>query len=190
MNSKIVIILTLCTIAIAKPKPGHEAPQPFVHTYNAPTFAKVAYPGPTVTKNVETYSAPSIEKTTTITRTITTPINAPNIASVHYDAPAAPVFAAAPVAHVAAVGYAGHGYAGHGFAGHGYAGAVAPFAAGFGFDGGIGGQTIYNAPSLGYNVGYGAPAVVAAPAVAAYAAPAFAPVAAYGAPAAVVKGRY
>ncbi|CAG7831890.1 unnamed protein product, partial [Allacma fusca] len=63
-----------------------------------------SYPGPTVTKSVETYSAPSIEKTTLITRTITAPLNAPPVKSVTYSAPAAPVaaVAAAPVAAVAA----------------------------------------------------------------------------------------
>lgn len=50
---QVVIVLALFTVAHSAPKPGQEAPPPKVHTYNVPSVAKVAYPGPTVTKNVE-----------------------------------------------------------------------------------------------------------------------------------------
>jgi len=76
MFSKVAVV-ALAIFAVAQA--GQEAPPAKAVTYNVPSVAKVSYPGPTVTKSVETYSAPSIEKTTLITRTITAPLNAPAV---------------------------------------------------------------------------------------------------------------
>jgi len=187
MYSKVAIFLALFAIAQAKPAPGVEAPPPKVHTYNIPSVAKVSYPGPHVTKSVETYSAPSIEKTTTITRTITAPLNAPNVQSVQYSAPAVPAYGG-PVAAYGGPVAAGIGYA-HGPAIGYAAGPAIGYAAGpvkgynvptlsLGFPaggpslaahtpgagyGGIGFATLYASPSLGYSLG-GPAAYAAAPA--------------------------
>lgn len=138
--------------------PSDDVPAPRSVTYNVPATSQVSYAGAGTHKSVETYSAPSIEKTTTITRTITAPINAPAERHVAYSAPSAPILRAAPVAFAAPAGFA------------------SPLSYG-GFGGGLGGiglATTYSAPSLGYSLG-GGPAVAyaAAPAVAYAAAPSY-----------------
>lgn len=167
MNSKVAIFVALFALAYAKPKPGQEAPPPKVHTYNVPSVAKVAYPGPQVTKSVETYSAPSIEKTTTITRTITAPLNAPNVQSVQYSAPAAPVVAA-PAAVAAPIAFGGPGIGGgFGYGAPGYGGfagyAAGPAFAGYAAGPAYGAVKGYSVPTLSL----GGPAV--GPSLAAYA---------------------
>jgi len=169
MIAKIAVVLAVIAVVHC----GEDAPPPKAHTYNVPVVSKVSYPGPAQTKSVETYSAPSIEKTTTITRTITAPINAPAERQVAYSAPAAPVLRsagyapalAAPLGFASPLSYGGQGL-------------------------GLGLATTYSAPALGYSLGGPGLAFAAAPAYAApvaYAAPIAyqaAPVAAYGAPAA------
>jgi len=168
MLAKLAVLFTFVYLAQA----GNEAPPPKIHSYSVPQLAKVAYPAPTVHRTVETYSAPSIEKTTTIVRTITAPINAPAERSVRYHGPGGPeVGVAQQVAHVApAVQYAPalqFGQAGleaysQPIAYQGYQGAFAqaPFAAysagipaynfGLGHDN-LG--AVYAAPSFGYSLG-------------------------------------
>lgn len=204
MFSKVAVFVTVFAVVFA----GQEPPPPKVHTYNVNQVAKVQYPGPQVAKQVETYSAPSIEKTTTITRTITAPLNAPQGRTVAYASPSPVIKAAAPA--VLAVpqqfAYAAPGYA-HGPAAYAapayaaapvaYAGLGAVSAPGLAYQAPIGAgyaghgqqfQTVYSSPSLGYSLG-GAQFLAAAPA--AYAAPAYAaPAYAAAAPAAVVKSGY
>ncbi|ODN04133.1 hypothetical protein Ocin01_02543 [Orchesella cincta] len=157
MFSKVAFVATLFAVAHA----GHEAPPAKAHAYSVPSVAKVSYPAPTITKSVETYSAPSIEKTTTITRTITAPLNAPPVKSIQYSAPPAPVvvkssptlyaapsFGAAPGV-LSQKGYSAPAVLSVQSLGYG----AQPLFAAYAAPQGLNLATTYGSPSLGYSLG-------------------------------------
>jgi hypothetical protein len=179
-----------------------------VETYSAPSIEKTTLITRTITAPI---NAPAV-------KSVSYSAPAAPVAHAHaaYGAPVAHAAYGAPVAHAGyahaapAVGYAAYGapvaYAGYAHAAPAvkayaaptlslatpqFAYAAAPHYAGYAQHG-IGGQTVYSAPALGYSLGheaaaYYAAAPVAAVAAAPVAAVASAPVAEYGAPAAPAK---